>query len=79
LATSVEILHVPGGLSLAPGSERIRSDAQQVGLGTTRKTKASHWLARLWGKTEGLPDPRKYVALGNAAGITFINGRTKRS
>ena len=75
LATNLKLGDVTGGLGFAPGSKGVIADAQQVGLSTTRKTKRSHGLARRVGKLEGLPHTAKYVALSNAAGVAFVNGR----
>ena len=79
LATCFQVVDITIGLSLAPGTQCIVGDAQQVSFGTAGKTDTSHCLTLSPRKGESLPDTCKYVALGNAAGIALIDGRTKRS
>jgi hypothetical protein len=74
LATSLKIIKVTDGLVFTPGTEGMCADAEQVGFGPARETICGHGLAGRCGKVQCFSDTRKHVALGNTAGVAFING-----
>src|ERR1700719_2357842 len=61
-----------------PGAKGIKADVEQIGFGTMRKTEPGHGLTRRRGKVELLTDTLKSIALGNAAGVAFIDGGPQR-
>ena len=78
LATIFKLADIAVGLDFAPGAKGINSDVEQIGFGTMRKTEPGHELTRRRGKVELLTDTLKNIALGNAAGVAFIDGGLQR-
>jgi hypothetical protein len=78
LATIFKLADIAVGLDFAPGTKGIKADVEQIGFGTMRKTELGHRLTRRRGKVELLTDTLKNIALGNAAGVAFINGGPQR-
>lgn len=74
LATNFKLADVTGGLGFAPFPKGVVNDAEQVGLGTARKSELSHGLARR-GELEGLADTAKDVVVCDTAGVAFVNRR----
>jgi hypothetical protein len=74
LATLFEIVDVTDGLAFAPGTKGISADAEQIGFGATRETKRGHGLARRCREVQCFPHAREYAALGDATGVTAIDG-----
>jgi hypothetical protein len=63
---------------LAPIAKGIEADVEQIGFGTMRKAEPCHGLARRQRQGELFQDTVKNVALGNAAGVAFIDGCPQR-
>jgi len=78
LATIFKLADIAVGLDFAPGAKGIKADVEQIGFGTMRKTEPGHGLTRRRGKVELLTDTLKNIALGNAAGVAFIDGGPQR-
>jgi hypothetical protein len=76
LTARLQLAYVTIGLAFAPDPKSISADAQQVVLSPPREAKRGHGLKPWQGKLECLPDARKYVFVGNATGVTFVNGNS---
>jgi hypothetical protein len=82
LATIFKLPNVTVGLGLAPSAKGIKADVEQIGFSTMRKAEPCHGLTRRQRQGEFFQDTVKNVALGNTAGVAFIDGcpqRGKRS
>jgi hypothetical protein len=76
-ATCFEIGDVTDGLVFAPGPQGMRTDSEQIGFGTPRKTRPSHSLARRSRKVERFANTREHVTLDETTGVTLVNGITQ--
>jgi hypothetical protein len=78
LATIFKLTDIVVGLDFTPGAKGIKSNVEQIGFGTMRKMEPCHGLTGRRGKVELLTDTLKNIALGNAAGVAFIDGGPQR-
>jgi hypothetical protein len=71
LATNFKFAYVAGGLGLAPFMKGVIGDDQLL---RGARIETCPWLSR-HGKLQGLTDTAEYIALGDTAGVAFVNSR----
>jgi hypothetical protein len=78
LATRLQAFDVTYGLVFAPSVKGVGADLLQVGFGAPGETERGHWLASRHGQLEVFSDTGEDIALGDAAGIAFVDGSAER-
>ncbi len=73
LTDSLKIAKVSDSLGFAPDAKRVRCNAQQVRFGAAGESKPRHGLTPRRRKIERFSDAFENVALGNAAGVAFVD------